>query len=199
MRSLIFDTETTGVADQKLSIKDPNQPWLVELAFELYDSEQGVMAEYSTLIIPDIPIPPSATEVHGVSDEMVQQFGVPPRVALSVFYHHMKQADRIVCHNVQFDYFVVQVNFDRVGISGEKILLMPTFCTMLASIDLVAIEKPEWQQKKYGGKYKWPSLDETYRALVDPEGFPDAHRAKHDVSATREILIALEELECKPS
>jgi len=194
MISLIFDTETTGVADQKLSIKDPNQPYLVELAFELFDSEQGVMAAYSTLIIPDIPIPESATKVHGITDEMVQKFGVSPRVALSVFYHHMKQADRIVAHNIAFDYFVIQVNFDRVDISGDMILQMPTLCTMKKSIDIVAIEKPEWQQKKYGGKYKWPNLDETFRCLVDPEGFSDAHRASHDVTATREILRALEEL-----
>jgi hypothetical protein len=41
------------------------------------------------------------------------------------------------------------------------------------------------------GGYKWPTLDEAYRVLVDPSGFKDAHDAMADTRACRGVYYAL--------
>ena len=46
---------------------------------------------------------------------------------------------------------------------------------------------------RFGKQYKWPSLDESYRALVNPEGFTGAHDAMVDVMACAEVLWAAED------
>jgi len=44
---------------------------------------------------------------------------------------------------------------------------------------------------KYG--YKFPTLDEAYRAYVDPMGFEGAHDAMKDVEACAAVLWAIED------
>lgn len=59
---IITDTETTGV--------DHKNDRIVELGFQLWTAE-GLQKEWRSLINPGIPIPPRVTEVHGITDAMI--------------------------------------------------------------------------------------------------------------------------------
>ena len=186
MISLIFDTETTGFIKKKQSVKSPDQPYLVELAFELYCSERNeVMSDYSVIIDCGVPSSEGALAAHGITLEMTQKYGVKALAALAAFNNAAKQADRIVGHNLDFDMFMMQIEYTRLNQSFETLLTTRQFCTMHATTDICKLPG------RYG-KYKWPKLDEAYRHLVDKDGFASAHRAKFDVMATRKLMVAID-------
>ena len=58
---LFFDLETTGI--------DKVNDRIVEIAIIRFDGEKKF--EFQSYINPGIPIPAGATEVHGITDEMV--------------------------------------------------------------------------------------------------------------------------------
>ena len=186
MISLIFDTETTGFIKKKQSVKSPDQPYLVELAFELYCSERDeVMSDYSVIVNHGVPIPTPASDVHGITTEMVQKYGIKPLAALAAFNNALKVADRVVGHNLDFDMFMMQIEYTRLNQSVETLVTTRQFCTMHATTNICKLPG------RYG-KYKWPKLDEAYRHLVDKDGFDSAHRAKFDVLATRKLMTAID-------
>lgn len=55
----LVDTETTGV--------DPQKDRIVEIGFQQWGAE-GMVKEWRALVNPGIPIPASATKVHGITD-----------------------------------------------------------------------------------------------------------------------------------
>lgn len=187
MISLIFDTETTGFPLWKSPPSHPDQPGLVELAFELWDHERGEpMMMYSAIVDSGIEISEGAMAVHGISDEVVKRIGMRDGLVLMCFIDAVNVADRIVCHNVKFDLLIMQVAIVRHGIAFPELDKIDKYCTMEAATPVLKLPC------KNGRKHKWPKLDEAYRALVDPEGFSGAHRAYNDVEACRKVMLALE-------
>jgi DNA polymerase III epsilon subunit-like protein len=84
---------------------------------------------------------------------------------------------------------IMQVEFTRLKRPIEEIIIKPVICTMKKATPILKLPK----KNNYGkDPYKWPTLDETYRALVNPDGFGGAHRALNDVVACRQIMLALE-------
>ncbi len=63
-----FDTETTGLSAA--------QGRIVEIAALKFDISGNVLGEMSELINPQVPIPPEATAIHGITDETVA--AMPP-------------------------------------------------------------------------------------------------------------------------
>jgi DNA polymerase III epsilon subunit-like protein len=184
MVTLIFDTETTGQINFRFPIISNTQPHMVQLAAELVLNGK-VRASIDLLIDPGVPIPEEAQKIHGITDELVQKFGVSPVVAIGMFHNLAKNAERLVAHNIDFDLTVLEIIYARISRSTEGIRNIPRVCTMKSSIDLLKIPG------KYG--YKWPSLIEAYKLLVDSKGFDRAHSAIADVQACRRVLYALEQ------
>jgi len=187
MISLIFDTETTGKVQYDIPYGDEIQPHLVGLAFELYDHERKwIVAEMDILIDPGVLIPKDVVKIHGITTEIAKQFGVRPAVSAAIFSNFMGLADRFVCHNTQFDTAMMMIEFSRLGKPTSAIMQKDSYCTMKNSTDILKL--PYGNRKEF----KWPSLDEAYKGLVNTNGFKGAHRAINDVRATREIMLALE-------
>lgn len=192
MLTLVFDTETTGKADFKAAQANRLhcQPYIVQLGAILY-LERQVVAEVNMLIDPTfkgerMPIPPGASEVHGVSDAMVEAAGFDHKIAVPLFNQMLRKADRLVAHNMQFDLLMARAMFTRIAASHDTLLGVPKVCTMLSA-------KPVLKLPGKYGDYKWPSLDEAYRHLVDADGFEGAHDAMVDVRAAAAVLFALED------
>ena len=109
-----------------------------------------------------------------------------------MFNNLVRRADRAVAHNVSFDQPVVSAAYMRIGADSSQWDALPKFCTMET---LTPILKIEWggRSRYAGGKeYKWPSLQEAYKAMVHPDGFVGAHDAMVDCDALARILQATE-------
>src|SRR5438552_1923649 len=90
-----FDTETTGLS--------PLASRLVELSGVKFAFDGTVVSTFSTLIDPQSDIPPEATRVHGITDDMV--VGQPTCAeAVPQFFAWANGPDVVLAaHNAQFD------------------------------------------------------------------------------------------------
>lgn len=196
MIDLIFDTETTRFPQWKLPEDHPEQTQLMELGI-LLTKGPDIILEWNQLVYCTQDPDPGAFNAHGISGEMCREAGVTLRQAVGFFHARLLDADRIVCHNVAFDRKVMlcayaQANAliradsdSRAEFDPNQFLSMPNICTMRTATNVVKIPHPT------RSGYKWPTLQESYCALVDKDGFSDAHRAIHDAKATHELLCAL--------
>ena len=93
MKFIAFDLETTGVK--------PSENMIVEVGAVLFEGDRAVKG-FGTLVDPGIPIPPDASAVNGISDEMVRG---QPRIAdvLGDFTDFCGDLP-LVAHNAPFDF-----------------------------------------------------------------------------------------------
>lgn len=91
-RFVCLDCETTGL--------DPTADKLIEIAVTIFTYDE-ILESYETLIDPEIPIPPYTTEIHHITDEMVQE---KPK-AKDILRKVLKMIDDhiIVGHGIQTD------------------------------------------------------------------------------------------------
>lgn len=189
MNILFFDTETTGKPrNYKAPATDvDNWPRLIQLGFEVWDSDGYQVEKYLNLIQPDgWEVPKEDFFInHNLTTERCQEEGVPVVDALLAFMDAIKNNDvaLLVAHNMQFDQPIVAAEMIRREMRLERIVAK--FCTMKASVDLCAIPGP------YG--YKWPKLEELHRKLFDKD-FANAHDAGNDVAALRNCFFELMKL-----
>jgi DNA polymerase III subunit epsilon len=88
-----IDIETTGL--------HPFYSEILEVAAVRFNLKGRVFGEFSTLINPMKSIPPQATDIHGITNEMVQDKPVWNEIAPE-FYNFVKES--ILCaHNAPFD------------------------------------------------------------------------------------------------
>jgi DNA polymerase-3 subunit epsilon len=93
MKFIAFDLETTGTR--------PLQDEIIEIGAVLFDGSTSIKT-YGVLVDPGIPIPPDASAVNGISDDMVKG---KPRIeeVLSSFAEFCGDLP-LVAHNAPFDY-----------------------------------------------------------------------------------------------
>lgn len=182
MKTIVFDTETTGKAALKLPYNHSTQPHLVQLGWVVLDGKRQADIQ-ERLVNPGVPIPADATRIHGITDEMVAK-APTTRQAIMEFLIHANDCDRIVAHNMQFDRLIMRAAIARHKIPCIDMRSKEWLCTMLGAMPVLKI--PGRYQD-----YKWPSLDEAYRALVDKMGFSGAHGASADALAASKVFLAL--------
>lgn len=190
MPILFFDTETTGFIQDRVPFNDPSQPHLLQLAAWL-DDDNGNLRGLINLIVTvnGTEVPYEAYKVHGISREIANSLGVSLISAIALFNNLAARADVLIGHNVSFDLNIMNVAYARLNkldSFASNIKTKQTFCTKEAT---TAICKIPNRNGRPG--YKWPTLDEAYRTLVNANGFSNAHDAMADVKACREIFYAL--------
>ncbi len=209
MRVLFFDTETTGLPKNRYEgpSDSDNHPRIVQLAYSLQDESGRALHEHSFIFKPgDFEIEEGAAKVHGINKELAEEVGLNPYQCLTIFQDIVRRADKIVAHNIKFDYPVVESEFLRLGLtSGIEEDKM--FCTKEASIDFCQINQTkgqkdcidkeklklkiltgkskERQEKKIANleqklKFKPPKLEELYKILFEEE-IIQTHDALDDV------------------
>lgn len=178
MKRLYFDTETTGFP-QKPNTPDEACPHIVQLAAILVDDAEGEVASMNVIVRPEgWTVPKEAADVHGITTEKAEAFGIPIKVALATFSNLVRVSEQVVAHNFEFDRKLVAYEVDRLG-RIHRIEEKPQFCTMLATVDLCKLPG------RYG-KFKWPKLMEAHEILLG-EGFDGAHDALADVRACQRL------------
>lgn len=100
-----FDTETTGLR--------PQSEHLVEIAAVRFNLESGAKEHFQSLINPEVPIPPGATRIHGITDAMVAKAPTLPQV-LPLFFRFIEGAIP-VAHNAPFDLGFIALHGLRIG------------------------------------------------------------------------------------
>lgn len=186
---LFFDTETTGLPEWKIPSEDPKQPHIVQLAAILADKEtRKVVSSIDLIVRPDTwDIPQDMTEIHGISNEMARDVGVPEHIALDIFWSMWINGkhDRC-CHNRTFDQRIIRIGLKR---------FFPGSCPLWADKenfhDTMLMSKPIMQLQpkgKYG--YRNPKLENAYEFFIGKK-MEGAHNAMNDVKACMELYFAM--------
>jgi DNA polymerase-3 subunit epsilon len=190
-RFVVFDLETTGL--------DPKKDKIVEIGAVKFD-QHGLIARFSVLINPGIPMPFAASQVNHITDEMLN--GKPSlQDVLPDFIRFIDDAI-LVAHNSQFDssfinealskcYTEVQKNDDlsfQPSLLDDEILPEQTqrWASPFASMPNQILDTIPLAKQAFPGRYKYNlqdlSRDLGIQAL-------DAHRAEDDARVCMEIFL----------
>jgi len=159
---VIVDTETTGLGSDAR---------IVEIA--IIDCTGSTLL--NTLVKPAIPVPPAATAIHGITDEMVKDAPEWREIETEV----IELIDRgWVAYNAEFDdRIILQSSTNDIDYPGPR-------CAMR----LYAEHNGEWDA--YRRKYKWKKLVDAASAMnVSPDDTP--HRALFDCQMTLGVIRAI--------
>lgn len=121
MKILAFDTETTGLPE------DPDTS-IVEAAFALYDTkEDRVMKCFSGLISSETKMTEKASEVNGIKDHHLVDYGLTRRQAFPLIHKAIAESDAVLAFNFSFDKTMVEREFKRDQI---PLPMTPWICAM---------------------------------------------------------------------
>ena len=202
MRTLVFDSETTGLS--KTQIISPSTihlwPHVVQFSYIVFDMEANeiVKIKDSIIKVPDgFTITEENAKIHGITTEISLAKGVDLLPVLEEFFADFDSSDHIVGHNVSFDINMIKAELQRLimNSSDKKLQDYLTtintskkfYCTMQETIELCAIEMKD----KYGRPYKkFPKLVELYQKMfgVTPKNL---HNSLNDVIVCLRCFIKL--------
>ena len=167
---LFLDTETTGL---------DGGAQLVELA--LIDQLGNVLID--TLIKPTIPIPAGATEIHGITDQMVKYAPAMDTVWADV--RELCRDKLTIIYNASYDIKLIFQSLQAAGVKGGFIIEgFKTDCAMNAYAEYYG----DWNN--YHGNYRWQKLSaagEHFGIRLDAT----LHRARADAELTRHVVYAM--------
>jgi len=183
VRRLAWDTETTG--------PNPLEDRIVTAAIVVRGGGRDERV-FSWLINPGVPIPAEASEVHGITDEMVQADGQDPKTALDEIATNLVRAIEwgmpVVAFNQSFDWSILHHDLVRNGLPTveERVGLVP-----LPLIDPHVIDKQVVPRLRGKGMRKLKPTAERYGVQLT-----DWHTAEADALAA--LLIAEAQFERYP-
>lgn len=204
MKSLFYDTETTGLPDWKKPSEDPCQPRIVQLCAELVDDEsREVLAAMHCIIKPEgWTVPVEVSAIHGITTEHAEAVGVPIRCAMSMFLTLWGISDHRVAHNESFDMRMVRIELLRQGASANAIISATeyadtwksgkAFCTQGNSVGILKLA-PTHKMIAAGRRGpKSPNLAEAY-SFFTGKPLEGAHRADVDVMACKAVYFGIKD------
>ena len=178
-----FDTETTGV--------NPHTDRLVTAALVL--REGGAAAATGSDVIttwladPEVDIPDSAAQIHGITTQMALNQGRPIREVLeelaASLASHMGHGYPVVAFNGSFDFTLLEEELSRHG--------LPTLAERLGLsepapiIDPLVLDRHLDRYRK--GKKQLSLMASAYGVPVSE----NAHTAEYDVVMTLDVLAAI--------
>lgn len=196
MLAAFFDTETTGLVKWDMPSTVAQQPSLAEVACALVDLQTRETWDQMNLIIkPDgWDIPKGASDVHGITTDKAERYGMFLENAVYLFRNMIGRADYLVCHNVRFDKIVMERAAAMVDAMEELPAVRPLWkpehqwlCTMMKSTPIV---QKKAKFPKHDKDFKWPKLNEATQMLFGRD-VSGAHRAMNDVAETINVFFAL--------
>ena len=159
---VVFDTETTGL--------DAARDRIIEIgAVRLAGA--GLGDTYSTLVRPGIPIPPTATSIHGLGDADVAD--APGFGEAAAAFSSWVGASVVIGFSVGFDLAVLKAEHDRAELGWSA----PRSLDVRHLTQLVAPELPELSLELAA---EWLGVEVTGR-----------HRALGDARVTARLYLAL--------
>lgn len=185
MKIMVVDTETSGLP--LTSVSNPLSlhlfPYILQLSYIIYDTNLNeIISTYDTLIKTDIEISQESTNVHGITQQKIQESGIDLTAALTQFVTNVKTVDMLVGHNIKFDINMIKTELYRflypsvyadVIVTSKEVELfrdgsrilnqIQTYCTMAKTKSMCNIECiNNATLKPY---IKFPSLGELHNHL----------------------------------
>lgn len=207
MRFLVFDTETTGLPKTRFISPFTLHQWphIVQFSYIIYDSSLNNIVESKDYIIKvpeSILIPDDSSKIHGITNQISLDKGVPINDVLSEFFHDLREVDTLIGHNIEFDVNMVKVELLRLinknSLAEEQSKLykydlhfLTNFknisCTLKDSIQLCNIQSID----KYGKPYlKYPKLVELHEKLFN-QCPSNLHNSFNDILVTLRCFMKL--------
>ena len=186
MKIFVFDTETTGFIDKKITDLS-KQPYIIQFAGimgEFVDGKWKEIERVNELVKPPILIPYASSQVHHLYDIDVNDKPIFSE-QVNDFLKFINEADAIVGHNIEYDESMFRLEMKRLEREYDY---KPTqsICTMYSSRDFCKLPK----KMLWSPGYKLPKLWELYKTLFW-EYFVWAHDAIVDVEATVKCFVEL--------
>ncbi len=173
MRSLILDTETTGLLENSLRA-EKHQPRVIEFYGNVVEDDGEVVSELELLFDPGTSLTEEITNITGIKDDDLKG-KLPFNAHESQIRAFVGSAEAMVAHNLSFDQAIISREFMRCGTLDRVQWPRKRICT---------VEATEWLKG-----YRL-SLGALYEHLF-AEPFPGAHRAKADVKALIRCWVEL--------
>ena len=207
MKILVFDTETTGLPKTKfISPSTLDQwPYIVQFSFIIYDSSLNDIVESKDDIIKlpeNVLIPEESTKIHNITNELSQKSGLQINEILNVFFDHLRNVDRLVGHNIEFDLNINKVEISRIinanQVTQEQLKSYKynlhflnnyknISCTLKDSIKFCNIQVINKSGKPY---LKYPKLIELHNKLFN-ETPKNLHNSFNDILVTLRCFMKL--------
>lgn len=186
-RYLVLDTETTGLPrNYRAPATDVNNwPRMIQIAWLVYDDQGCLLERQCHTIRPQgFTIPPDATAVNGITNEIARRTGRELESVLLLLSSALESVGCVVAHNANFDINVIGAEYCRLRIPNP-FTSKTIICTMESATDLCRIPGP------YG--FKYPRLNELFLRLFhrEPEGH---HDAETDAAAAAECFWEMRRL-----
>ncbi|MFV2120140.1 exonuclease domain-containing protein [Streptomyces sp. Act-28] len=172
-----FDTETTGV--------DVERDRIVSAALVVQDAEGGRPRTTRWLVNPGVPVPPGATEVHGLTDDHLRRYGRWPAPVMEEIGRLLAEQCGaglpLVVMNAPFDLTLLDRELRRHRASSLALYLGDA---PLCVLDPRVLDKHLDRYRK--GRRTLTDLCAHYEVALD-----GAHDAAADAAAAREVVRAV--------
>lgn len=175
MKTIIFDTETTGLLLPSTAPVE-EQPRIIELGAILVEGSK-IRKELSQLLYPECSISKEITKITGLTDEDLH--GKPTFLAfLPKLKKFFSGAECLICHNAPFDTGMLDAELRRHQVKAFP-LPKNVVCTV------------QEYRHVFGRR---PKMTELYERFIG-KPLAQTHRALDDVKALHEILVKTKLLE----
>lgn len=192
----VYDSETTGLPLFRDPSDDPRQPHLVDICILAYSPDGTLVDSFEAMVRPDgWVIPADVTAIHGITNEMAMDMGIPESEALDGFMAIHDRAGLRIAHNINFDDRIMRIALSRYRgkEAADAFKATPGYCTCLNSKPLVKCPPtPKMIAAGFGrpGQYKPPTVAEALLHFTGEE-LVGGHRARPDTEACARVYWAM--------
>lgn len=169
---VVIDFETTGI--------EPGTDRIVEVGLACFDDGVATVTQ-NWLVNPGMPIPETATQVHGITDEMVK--AEPRFEEVWPQIRPLLEGRLPVAYNANFDKRMLLAELERAGEPTWGTHLPPSMQGEVEWID------PLVWARELSEESQSARLGEVCARLGI--ALENAHRAMHDAEAAGKVLLAL--------
>lgn len=173
----LFDMDNFYVLDLETTSAQPDAAEIVQLA--VIDKAGEVV--FDTLVNPGVPIPAAASDIHGITDDMVAD--APTLGAIWDKLDARLAGEVVVIYNAAYDSAVLDHASQRRG------LLLPEGVSWQCAMRKYADFYGDWNE--YRGSYRWQKLSEA--CLQQGIEVSGAHAALGDCQMTLALLRKMAE------
>ena len=150
MRQVVLDTETTGIGEGHR---------IIEIGCVEVIERKLTGRQYHVYIDPQRDIDPEAANVHGITNEWLQERNAPVFARIVDEFREFIQGAELVIHNAAFDIGMMDAEFRRLNLS-----LTREFCGVLDTL-LLAREMHPGARNSLDALCKRYDVDNSQREL----------------------------------